>query len=148
MTSPAHGLVLLDSNILVEYVRWNDFAKQIEQDHSLLQLDRPILSTIVEGEIKGLAGYKYGWGPQKMQRLDHLLSLLTRVDAGLPEVVEAYIELYGVARSEGQAIADPNQNDLWIAATVKATGATLYTCDKDFNFLHPDHINVCYIPHP
>ena len=37
------------------------------------------------------------------------------------------------------------KNDLWIAATAKATGATLLTTDKDFDHLYPGQINRIYI---
>jgi hypothetical protein len=37
------------------------------------------------------------------------------------------------------------QNDLGIAAIAKATGATLLTTDKDFDHLHPNHLQRIYI---
>ena len=36
-------------------------------------------------------------------------------------------------------------NDLWIAATAKATGAVLLTCDHDFDWLNPATITVYWI---
>ena len=35
--------------------------------------------------------------------------------------------------------------DAWIAATAKATGYTLMTNDKDFDHLHPGHLQVLFI---
>ncbi len=146
MSGALDGLVLLDSNVLIHFARNDATAQEIENTHSLTaRSERPLLSSIVEGEVLALAKYS-GWGTEKLKRLADLLAELVRVDAGLPEIVEAYVDLYCFARKSGKAIAQHDQNDLWIAATAQATAATLYTCDDDFNFLHPQHITVCYIP--
>lgn len=34
------------------------------------------------------------------------------------------------------------ENDLWIAATAKATGAVLLTCDDDFAWMSPRLLRV------
>lgn len=36
-------------------------------------------------------------------------------------------------------------NDLWIAATAKVTGALLLTTDKDFDHLYPVHLQRDWI---
>ncbi len=38
------------------------------------------------------------------------------------------------------------KNDLWIAATANATGATLLTTDSDFDHLSPNFIDLIRIP--
>jgi len=38
-----------------------------------------------------------------------------------------------------------SKNDMWIAATAKAAGATLLTTDKDFLILHPRPCLVQYV---
>jgi len=139
-------LALLDTGVLIHLVRNDATGQAIEEEHSLAaRMERPLLSTVVEAEVRVFAALQK-WGHGKLERLDDLLAELVRVGAGLPEVVEAYIELAPVAQRQGQAIATQNQNDLWIAATARATGAVLYTCDKDFQFLDPDFVRVCYIP--
>jgi predicted nucleic acid-binding protein len=64
------------------------------------------------------------------------------VDAGIPEVVEAYAELYADGTRNGFPCGE---NDLWIAATAKAANALLITCDRDFDWLHRRHIARVYI---
>ena len=97
---------------------------------------------MVEGEILAL-GRMWGWGHTKIAALKALLSNLVRVDAGLPEIVATYAELYCEATLEGKP---RGENDLWIAATAAATGAALVTCDADFAWLHPTHLTLHLVP--
>ncbi len=146
MTRTQGDLALLDTNVLIHLVRNDATGQVIEEKYSLAaRQERPLLSTVVEAEVKVFAAIG-GWGDRKLARLDEILAELVRVEAGLPQVVEAYIEIAPVAQRQGQSIATQNQNDLWIAATARAAGAVLYTCDKDFQFLDPDFVRVCYIP--
>jgi len=139
-------LALLDTGVLIHLVRNDATGQAIEAEHSLTaRTERPLLSSVVEAEVRVFAALA-GWGDGKLGRLDELLGELVRVSVGLPEVVAAYIELAPVAQRQGQAIATQNQNDLWVAATARATGAVLYTCDRDFQFLDPHFVRVCYIP--
>ena len=126
MNKPAQKLALLDTTVLVELARNSPKGQEIERRYSFSTTsERPLLSSIVEGEILGLARY-WNWGTQKIDRLKQLLSNLVRVDAGEPEIVQAYAELYAEAIRGGEP---SGENDLWIAATAKATRAALYTCD-------------------
>ena len=125
-------LVALDTNALVHWVRQDSTGRHILERYELDQrVDRPLVSTVVEGEIRGLAKC-WKWGANKLKRLDDILSELVRVDAGLREVVLAYADLYAEDQSGGH---NTGENDLWIAATAKATGAILLTCDTDFRWM-------------
>ncbi len=136
-------LAVLDTTVVVHLARNDATGQAIEAQHSFTSRpDRPLLSTIVEGEMLALA-YGWNWGDKKIAALRKLLSELVRVDAGMPEIVEAYAELHAEARRTGKSCGE---NDLWIAATAKAAHATLFTCDKDFNWMHPDHVAVSYMP--
>ncbi|HOP77794.1 MAG TPA: PIN domain-containing protein, partial [Thermogutta sp.] len=104
--------------------------------------DRPLISTVTEGELLALA-YSRQWSPKKLEALRKMLENFVRVDAGLAPVVEWYAKLDAEARRRG---APRGQNDLWIAATAKATGAVLLTCDKDFDWLDPDYLKVFRMP--
>ena len=128
MKGPHEELVVLDTNVLVPLARNSTMGQQIEEHYAFTQRpERPLLCSVVAGEILGLAR-QGNWGDTKMDALRTLLSQLVWVDAGMPEIVEAYAELYVVARANGRAHL---QNDLWIAATAKVAGATVYTCDRD-----------------
>jgi len=135
---------VLDTGVLVHYARRSPTYQAIEEQFGPLTAkpEYHILSTVVEGEALALANYQ-NWGQPKLSRLREMLGQLVRVNAGQRFVVDAYVGLYAVARSSGQAIG---QNDLWIAATALATGADLYTCDDDFCFLSPQHLLVHYVP--
>jgi tRNA(fMet)-specific endonuclease VapC len=139
---PGSTLVLLDTNILVHLVRQDATGAWIENAYSLTtRPERPLFSTITEGEILGFAKQR-GWGATRVAELSRLLGELVRVDAGLPEVVESYADLSVLDRDGGHTMKD---NDLWIAATAKATGAVLLTRDRDFDWLNPAIITVHWI---
>lgn len=137
MNTDPGRLVVLDTSVLVHLARNDKTGREIERDFSLTRRpERPLISTVVEGELFGLARY-WNWGEEKVARLGELLAELVRVEAGLREIVDNYAELYAEGRRMGQGCGE---NDLWIAATAKATGAILLTCDKDFDWLHDRHI--------
>jgi tRNA(fMet)-specific endonuclease VapC len=132
-------LVALDTNTLVHWVRQDSTGRHILRQYQLQdRVDRPLFSSVVEGEIRGLAKC-WNWGANKLKRLDDILSELVRVDAGLREVVLAYADLYAEDQSGGH---NTGENDLWIAATAKATGAILLTCDADFRWMDSKTLRV------
>ena len=86
----SHTLVLLDTNVLVHLARQDATGVWIEDQFALTaRADRPLISTIAEGEILGFARQR-NWGATRMADLTRLLGEVVRVDAGLPEVVDAY----------------------------------------------------------
>ena len=138
----SHTLVLLDTNVLVHLARQDATGVWIEDHFALTaRADRPLISTIAEGEILGFARQR-NWGATRMADLTRLLGEVVRVDAGLPEVVDAYADLTVLDLRGGHNTKD---NDRWIAATAKATGAVLLTCDHDFDWLNPATITVYWI---
>ena len=142
MSRPATSLLVVDTNVIVHYHRHNATGVLIEERFSFsTRPERPILSTIVEGEMRGLAR-KWNWGNGKLEALESLFTKFVRLDPGAPEIVKAYAELYCMAHDN----CDPcGENDLWIAATALAVGAALLTCDKDFLWLDPEPLVVHYI---
>jgi tRNA(fMet)-specific endonuclease VapC len=141
VTIPAGQLIVLDTNILVDLVRNNDRGRTINGRFQLTdRAERPLFSTVTEGEIFGLVRLpKWRWGEAKLQKLEELLANLVRVNAGLPNVVDAYAELYAASYATGNSTGD---NDLWIAATAKATGSVLLTRDAHFDWMNPTHLSV------
>jgi len=94
------------------------------------------------GELGALAK-KLGWGQRKQAHLMDLVRELVVVDINSRQVLESYAELSHWTERRGQKMGQ--QNDLWIAATAKATGATLVTTDKDFDPLHSHHIQRFWV---
>lgn len=143
MTLHPNDLISLDTNVLVHWIRQNDTGIQLRDTYRLHErTDRPIYSTVVEGEIRALAK-NWNWGAAKLETLDKLLAELVRVDAGLPDIVRAYSEIHAADEKGGH---NTGQNDMWIAATTKAAGAVLLTCDKDCLWMCPDFLVVEHVP--
>jgi len=139
MSLPSGRLLLLDTCILVHLVRDDAEGKRLESRYWLSRRgERPLISTITEGEIRGLA-LGWGWGPQKLQELDRLVGELISLPPATRDIVDAYAMLYHDATRRGHAAGE---NDLWIAATARAVGAVLLTVDKDFDWMHPDYVTV------
>jgi len=143
MTLRPNDLISLDTNVLVHWIRQNEIGIQLRDTYRLHErMDRPIYSTIVEGEIRALAKV-WGWGTEKLNSLDTILAELVRVDAGLPDVVKAYAEIYAADQAGGH---NTGQNDMWIAATTSAAGGVLLTCDTDCVWMDPHLVNVEHVP--
>lgn len=143
MTLRPYDLISLDTNVLVHWIRQNATGIQLRDTYWLHErTDRPIYSSIVEGEIRALAKI-WNWATEKLDSLDELLAQLVRVDEGLPDVVRAYAEIYAADHVGGH---NTGQNDMWIAATTKAAGAVLLTCDNDCVWMCPHIVAVEYVP--
>lgn len=142
MTEDPNRLLLLDTNVLVHVLRDTPTGKKIDEDYALSsRLERPILCSVVEGEILGLAEL-LGWGQNKIGKLHELFNELVRVASSFPEAIEAYANIYADAHKNGKP---RGENDVWIAATAKATGAAVLTTDKDFLWMNERHIEVHYV---
>ena len=64
---------LLDTGILLGYVRGAGYADYVERKFGLSQAGNiPLVSIVSKGEIYSLA-IQLGWGEQKRQELDNLL---------------------------------------------------------------------------
>ena len=135
------SLVLLDTNILVHVVRRDAVGRQIMENHSLLdRADRPLISVVTLGEIESLAE-KFGWGEPKKKVLRELLRELVIVQLGQGDIVPKYSEIDHYCERVIKPARPMGQNDMWIAATASATGATLLTTDSDFDHLDPTFVN-------
>ena len=142
MTLRANDLISLDTNVLIHWIRQNDIGMKLRDNYRLQErTDRPIYSSIVEGEIRALAKF-WNWGDPKLESLDLLLAELVRVDAGHPDIVHAYADIFAVDQLGGH---NTGQNDMWIAATTKAAGAVLLTCDSDCIWMSPDIVVVEHV---
>jgi tRNA(fMet)-specific endonuclease VapC len=139
MSFGGNELIALDTSTVVHWARQDANGKRLLTEYRLDQRqERPILSTTVEGEIRGLAKC-WQWGAAKLERLEKILGELVRLDAGHPDVVLQYANLYFEDQQGGH---NTGENDLWIAATARATGSVLLTFDGDFAWMSPRLLRV------
>lgn len=131
---PQAELVMLDTNVLVAYIRANALGRHIEQSYKLMtRKEKPIICVVTVGEILALA-HKFGWGQEKRAAMFALLNELVVVDINIEEVLTQYAEISHFLKSSKPAKTIP-QNDMWIAAVASMAGAHLITTDTDFKLL-------------
>ena len=132
-------LYLLDTNILVHFVRDSRVWRRIEGRYSILLRDpTPIISTITIGELVSF-GRRNGWGPHRRAQADYICAHLRPVLVGDRPLYEAYAAIEAFTRGHGRPMGD---NDIWIAATARSNGATILTTDRDFGHLAPALVQV------
>lgn len=128
---------LLDTNIIVHLIRGSAVGKSIDAEFGLRStMTQSVISVVTVGEMYALARW-WSWGPGKQALIDKLLSQVVWVDINHPDILNAYGELYDLSLRAGRPMGE---NDLWIAATARVSGATLLTADRDFDHLHPANI--------
>ena len=133
-------LYLLDTNVLLFLVRGGPLGAYIDTRFGLRAAkQRPLVCIVSHGAVWVLAR-RNGWGEDKQSALRNLLENLVTVDLNHPRVVEAYVELDLVSQGHRDGARNMGKNDLWIAASAKASGATLLATDGDFDHLIPAHL--------
>lgn len=146
---------LLDTGLLLGFTREAPWALKARE---LLNLDDPetmvFTSVICKGEMLALAE-KNGWRSNRRARLEQLLNQITSLDITNPRVLSAYALID--AWTHGKSVQSPQrtpppkpaitmkQNDLWIAATANATGATLVSTDNDFKHLNEIWLTFVFV---
>ncbi len=142
MTPPNVISFLPDTSIFIHYARNDDLSRSIEQIYALKTGARPIkVSVVTVGEMRALAARRK-WGETKRQSVNDLLAQCQVIWIDTDEILDAYAELNVFSIETGRPMGD---NDLWIAATARVTGATLLTTDKDFDHLYPNYILLEWI---
>jgi tRNA(fMet)-specific endonuclease VapC len=118
----AGGGYLLDTNIIVALMRANPLGRFIEATYGLrAPLNRGLISVVTVGEMLSLAR-QFGWGGGKVNALEALLDQLVWIDINDHQILDAYGELDHESLKVGRRIG---RNDVWIAATARASGMTL-----------------------
>lgn len=138
---------LLDTNIVLIYLRNSKITQEIEKDLQLFQNNNLLISVVTLGEIKSMAT-QLNYGNPKLKKLGQLLTNFAVIDINIEKIIERYAEID--AYSQGKL---PNQNtsfsarnmgknDLWIASTASVYDLTLVTTDKDFDHLDKAYLNL------
>ena len=130
----ADGLYLLDTNILVHFVRDSALWVRIRSAYGLLTaVPTPQLSLVSSGELQSLS-MQWDWGDRKLDQMDFALGFFRVRSIDDPEIILLYAAIDSFSESVGRPMG---KNDVWIAATASVTGATLLTTDRDFDHLVP-----------
>ena len=139
---------LIDTNILVIYVRDTDLTRRLEENLRLLTgRNNLVISVVSIGEIKSIAKQNK-WGEKRVRRLIEILSQFLIADINLEDIIESYSEIdtYSQGKLEGKATSftsrNMGKNDLWIAATASTLNLELITTDKDFDHLNEDYLQL------
>ena len=141
---PPSDLVLLDTNILVAYIRANKLSEYIESEYELLSRpERPLICVVTIGEIFALAA-DFKWGSPKIEKMRELLRELVAVDISDDSILEKYAEIRSNLKNQTPSITI-QQNDMWIAAVASVTGAHLISTDTDFKRIPPSFIQLHWI---
>ena len=136
---------LLDTNLLLGFVRQAPWAIQARAEFNLADPDVMVYTSVIcQGEILALAE-KNGWGSTRRTRLDKVLDEVPTLGIGNRRILEAYARID--AWTHGNPVNSPRnappprqavpmkQNDIWVAATAHASGSALLSTDKDFAHL-------------
>ena len=138
-------LYLLDTSVLLALVRGNELGRYIRHSFFLeIPAVRSFVSIVSHGEIWAMAE-RHNWQSKKREILDRMLESFVTVDLNAREIVQAYIEIDKLNLSVKKGARQLSHNDMWIAATAKASNATLLTTDQDFLHLHPHYLVVAYV---
>jgi tRNA(fMet)-specific endonuclease VapC len=144
---------LLDTGILLGYIRAVDYAKYIEQTFELMApTNISYISIVTVGEIYSLAAQLH-WGDKKKKVVESLLDEFYSIDINDQDILERYAEIDAFSQGrhverklpDGMSSRNMGKNDLWIAATASVLNAKLLTTDRDFDHLHKEFLEVIYI---
>ncbi len=136
MASPRY---LLDTNILVQYVRGDALWESIRDQYQPLLIEpKPIISIVNEAETRSLS-LLFHWGTAKLDRMEFLIGYLERIPIDTRDLIDVYSMIDSQTQQTGRKMG---KNDLWIAATAIVHDATLLTTDADFDRLHPRFLAV------
>ena len=139
---------ILDTNILLTYVRDNVVTQNIENELNLITGNHNLVVSVVSvGEIKSIAKQNK-WGERRINRLNDLFLDFIRTEINTEDIIEKYAEIDTF--SQGKLTESPSnftsrnmgKNDIWIAATASVYNLELITTDKDFEHLRKDYLNI------
>ena len=142
---------LLDTNILVTYVRDTEVTRRLENRLNLLNGENNLLVSVVSiGEIRSIAEQN-NWGEKKINKLERIIDDFLIADINVETIIERYAEIdaYSQGKLKGEEVTfsarNMGKNDLWIAATASIFDLELITTDKDFEHLNPKYLKLTRI---
>ncbi|MCX7014442.1 MAG: PIN domain-containing protein [Candidatus Sumerlaeota bacterium] len=136
---------VLDTNIVLLLARGGPAGSRIDEKFGLSQQTfKPFISVVTIGEMLKLTR-DFGWGKEKIDALWERLHDMVWVGLEQPGILEVYAEIAHYCEQTLKPACTKPQNDYWIAATARGTGATLLTTDKHFDDLQDLFIQRIWI---
>ena len=140
---------VLDTNILLHYVRRTELAQEVERELNLISQNAiPMIASVSIGEMEGFV-QRQEWGQAKINRLKKLVEKIAVIDiaAADDQLMNAYATLWNYSKNAlpGDKLGNSigiGQNDVWIAALAHTAKAALVTTDGDFDHLNDKWITV------
>jgi hypothetical protein len=84
---------ILDTGIVVGYLRQAEYAKFVENSYSPLTLpNTAAISIVANAELRSLA-LQWQWGEKKRQSLNELLRKLPHIDINNEAILQSYAEI-------------------------------------------------------
>jgi tRNA(fMet)-specific endonuclease VapC len=145
--------ILLDTSVILHYMRDDDLARKIEAKYNLLNDPNKIVlfSAISIGEIEGFF-LRNNYGAKQTERWNRLLekAIILNIDGKDKKLMKAYAEIQAFCQNNHPTLSSGKsktigQNDIWIAAIAHVLNATLFTLDKDFDHLKGVFIDLVRI---
>jgi tRNA(fMet)-specific endonuclease VapC len=139
---------LLDTNIIIFCINNAGFDNWFDRTYRKPANDF-IISVVTEGELRSLA-IQRKWGGTKLRDMEMSISKFLIYPIKVQSIIHAYAQIDAFSQGKlpeqplpvGMSARNMGKNDLWIAATANATGATLLTTDTDFNHLHSTFLDL------
>lgn len=142
---------LLDTNILLIYLRPSPIKEKLEQRFQLFDPANTLLISVVTvGEIKSIA-IQNNWGRKRLATLETLFSKFIIADINVLSIIERYAEIDAFSQGKlknknaGFTARNMGKNDLWIAATASVLDVPIITTDHDFEHLQNEYLELQHI---
>ncbi len=139
---------LLDTNILLAYLRDSGLASEIDKQFQPLSYpNTPIVSVVSLGELKSIA-LRNNWGQKRLELLDKFVKQFLIADINITTIIDKYAEIDAFSQGKlasnllKDSARNMGKNDLWIAASASVLNATLLTSDHDFSHLKNEFISL------
>lgn len=134
---------LLDTNALVHLARQTQVGRKLMAQLALAPETPVFLSAVSVGEVEFL-GRLRGWQEQTIKRMADQVRKSLVINLDFPGLPEAYADIqYEVKVNRKPAITN-RDNDVWIAATARATSTCLVTSEKWFKNIGGTLIDLAY----
>jgi tRNA(fMet)-specific endonuclease VapC len=116
------SVYILDTGILVGYIRAAGYAEYIEEKYSVSQPPNiAIISVVTVGEMLSLA-LQLGWAKRKREAMKSLLGIFPSIGISDDRIIGRYAEIDAFSQGkhplknlpEGMTSRNMGKNDIWI----------------------------------